>query len=103
MLDALSLKSYFVIIQGATSGDRTCDGRLTNRDSNLPKTNKHLTRHLLCMSHAQESVLEPSESGNDQQQQFLGGVRCELYGQRLLPQLGVEGAGAQQPKYLCPQ
>ena len=55
------------------------------------------------MSHAQESVLEPSESGNDQQQQFLGGVRSELQGQRLLPQLGVEGGGAQQPKYLRPQ
>ena len=55
------------------------------------------------MPHAQESVLEPSESGNNRQQQLLGGVRNELQGQRLLSQLGVEGARAQQPKYLHPQ
>ena len=55
------------------------------------------------MPHAQESVLEPSESRNDQQQEFLGGVCIKLQGQRLLPQLGVEGGGAQQPKYLRPQ
>ena len=49
------------------------------------------------MSHAQESVLEPGKSGNDQQQQFLGGVCIKLQGQRLLPQLGVEGEGHSSP------
>ena len=55
------------------------------------------------MSDVQESVLKPRESGNYQQQQFLGGMRSELQSQSLLPQLGVEGAGAQQPKHLRPQ